>query len=518
MAKYLYGASVQGIQSFIFQTNKLAEIVGASELVEEICTSHFKKQLGLQLNKEDPNIILSAAGNIKYVFENRDECADFVKNFPKSVMEMTPGITISQAVVEYEDGQLNKALQNLEDKLREQRNKVAAPFESGVMGTERARRTGGVGFVKRKKRKNGEELIDEATHLKRKQSDPYYKYKIEQQTNNLFSKISGVSIENIDFKKDLALDVEKITTTSNNSWLAVIHADGNGLGKIIQNLDKVLKDKDDDKVKSAFKTFSKALETSTVNAAKSAFDEVVKQEKQEGKAYPIRPVILGGDDLTVIIRADLAFDFTKAFLRKFENESKVNLQFLKDDFQIERFEEGITACAGIAFIQETYPFHYAVDLAEKLCKRAKDFVKKEIEDDYKFVPKSALSFFKVQDSFIESKLEDICERVLNADSLSFDYGPYLLHSFNGYANIGELSQKLKIIEEFGDGEDKANGVSKLRQWAAEVFKDKSTADFMKERMRVVNNDFMEKIEKGTPIENDGKSIIYDVIQLHSFKK
>lgn len=37
--KYLYGAEVQGIQGFIFQTNKLREIVGASELVEEICGS-----------------------------------------------------------------------------------------------------------------------------------------------------------------------------------------------------------------------------------------------------------------------------------------------------------------------------------------------------------------------------------------------------------------------------------------------------------------------------------------------
>ena len=36
MAKYLYGAAVQGIQGFIFQTNKLRDIVGASELVERI--------------------------------------------------------------------------------------------------------------------------------------------------------------------------------------------------------------------------------------------------------------------------------------------------------------------------------------------------------------------------------------------------------------------------------------------------------------------------------------------------
>ena len=41
MSKFLYGASVQGIQHFIFQTNELKDIVGASELVENICTTLF---------------------------------------------------------------------------------------------------------------------------------------------------------------------------------------------------------------------------------------------------------------------------------------------------------------------------------------------------------------------------------------------------------------------------------------------------------------------------------------------
>ena len=46
MAQYLYGAAVQGIQSFIFQTNKLRDIVGASELVNQICTELFEDVAG----------------------------------------------------------------------------------------------------------------------------------------------------------------------------------------------------------------------------------------------------------------------------------------------------------------------------------------------------------------------------------------------------------------------------------------------------------------------------------------
>ncbi|MDE6843364.1 MAG: hypothetical protein K2J24_07560, partial [Muribaculaceae bacterium] len=96
---YLYGAAVQGIQGFIFQTNKLREIVGASELVEEICTQLFAKTLypfstePLKELQNDPNAILNAAGNIKYIFTDEAKCRFVVRKFPKVVMEFAPGIT-----------------------------------------------------------------------------------------------------------------------------------------------------------------------------------------------------------------------------------------------------------------------------------------------------------------------------------------------------------------------------------------------------------------------------------------
>lgn len=44
--KYLYGASVVGIQQFIFQTDKLKDIAGASEIVQQICTRKFSETVG----------------------------------------------------------------------------------------------------------------------------------------------------------------------------------------------------------------------------------------------------------------------------------------------------------------------------------------------------------------------------------------------------------------------------------------------------------------------------------------
>ena len=48
--KWLYGASVQGIQGYIFQTNKLKDIVGASELEKDLCETNFKKEFVLAGN------------------------------------------------------------------------------------------------------------------------------------------------------------------------------------------------------------------------------------------------------------------------------------------------------------------------------------------------------------------------------------------------------------------------------------------------------------------------------------
>ena len=48
MSKYLYGVSIQGIQEFIFKTNKLKEIIGASKIVEDMDSIKFKKDYDLK--------------------------------------------------------------------------------------------------------------------------------------------------------------------------------------------------------------------------------------------------------------------------------------------------------------------------------------------------------------------------------------------------------------------------------------------------------------------------------------
>lgn len=494
--RYLYGASVQGIQDFIFQTNKLKEIGGASELVEQICTSEFWRIANIEAS--DPNIIINAAGNIKYIFENKTHCENFVRNFPKNIMTIAPGITISQAVVEYTELS-NDVMQELENRLRIQRNKSIKNLQGGLMVIETARRTGQSG-VKWEDNDKKEVVIDLAQSKKHSAS--------KQANQSLYTKIIGVN-ENL--KTKFPYEMEDIARKDSNSWIAVVHADGNNLG---QKLINIFPKFEANEIQTALREFSSILNNSTIQATKDAFNQSVGLEHED--KIPFRPVVLGGDDLTAIIRGDLALSFTKIFLSKFEECTKSNFQNAENGKLKEEFKNGLTACAGIAYIKVNYPFHYGVNLAEVLCKQAKK-IGKTINKD--FTP-SSLMFHKVHASFIE-EYDDIIEKELSAqNNVRFDYGPYFSKSQNEYLTIEELEYQIAQINKSDAPK------SGLRNWLTELREKPESAEQVLERIKTVTNKkYIDRLGLKTPFTRRKiKEVtynftpIFDIIALSNIQK
>lgn len=358
--KYLYGATVQGIQNFVLESNKLREITGGSEFIEQICTTKFEKILGKGENWKD-GLIQGAAGIIRYLFSKEEKaiCETVVRNFPFEIQKEAPGITISQAVIKIEEELTAAHISKLIRALDTQRNNPKLSFLAAPMIAERSRSNGQAAVVKGKD-----------NFFSRQQK---IKQDLTKESGRLADKIGLV-------KESLPTgDLDEISGKGDDKdkWLAVIHSDGNSLGQLIIKANTIL-DKCSGNVKRFYSSFSDALNNATVSAAKEATRQVFVTEIQNWNnevdwKIPIRPVLLGGDDLTIIIKAKYALNFSKIFMEKFEEYTKKMIydEVLKKYGDFNDFQNGLTTCTGIAYIKPNYPFHYAENLAQQLCKAAK---------------------------------------------------------------------------------------------------------------------------------------------------
>lgn len=472
-SKYLYGASVQGIQDFIFQTNELKDVVGASELVEKICTDLFDEFVQNGIN------VVNAAGNVKCIYSEEQECRRAVRLFPKKVMEAAPGVKVSEAVVSLseDESDFEQQIEELERRLRIQRNKHIRPLTVGTIAMLRSRTTGLPAVSVNSKN----EFLDKGTEAKRANAKIGSK---DNSTQELARKAFGN--DNLDFRF-LAYDIDDLTN-GENDWIAVIHADGNGLGEIVARKNKSPKE---------LQAFSKNLDQATKCAAQQTYADLIKSEtfnSQKSRKIPIRPVVLGGDDMTVICRADVAMHYCEAYLRHFE-ENTYNMG------------DALTACAGIAYMKSSYPFYYGYRLAEKLCEQAKTDAKKpEHTREKEGLAPSCLIFHKIQGSFIKD-FEQIERDELTIRNESLKFGPYYLHEIDDRWTIKKLREMAGRLNETNEAK------SDIRQWLTLKYRNADFAKQFENRVKNIAQYDKALFNEATTADQRGAYPAYDLLQL-----
>lgn len=199
--------------------------------------------------------------------------------------------------------------------------------------------------------------------------------------------------------------------------LVMLHADGNGLGAVLQALGKHCRTRPQDYLE-AYSAFSRAVSHATRAAAAAATREVLlpaAQRDPEGRV-PARPLVLGGDDLTIVLRPDVAVPFAKAYLLAFEACTQAALRGPRQRFAF--LPERLTAAAGLAMVHASHPFDRALELADALCLRVKQRTKQATADKGNAAP-SALMFYRQTVSLLGGWAE-----VLRAESAEHPAGPY----------------------------------------------------------------------------------------------
>lgn len=386
----------KSIQDYILRSGRLRHIVGASELLDSLTPTLLEDVLhALGMQHGDDVRFSRRAGGAVYLFADNEAPRDAFRDlWSLTVRQYAPGLEFAIASGEGSDDYA--AFQAAHDQLQAGRNQPPPLLPAGTPVTRYAPRTGEPAVQTDKKLG----LQDQATA---RFGRPEFWRKDRGGLTSRFAANLPADV----WPRNLEYDPEDpgeaaFPFWSDNRYLGLLHADGNGLGQLLQRLAEHVKANPDAFV-PLFSDFSTAVAAATVAAARQATTEALlpargdtREEEDKGDGLiPARPIVLGGDDLTILVRADLALPFARSFLTAFEAASRKELAKLRERHpKVAGIVPGcLTAGGGIAFVKSNHPFHLAHDLAESIARVAKRRAKEGIGNGERIPP--TIAFHRV---------------------------------------------------------------------------------------------------------------------------
>jgi hypothetical protein len=450
-------------QRYIFATNKLRENVGASELTYQVGTKlvcdavkklFTEREVSKDLTKEPAidnpaskgvEVIIATSGKALLLVNDRTMAEKIIAHVTTAALKTMPGLTVHGAIADVAGdlSDIHDAVGAVHHKIEEVRSQIPSNEQRFLRLPWMAScATSGLPASKM--------YLHESLRTKPDELKPHSCLSIKKQERSndgrdrLEKTIQSVK-PNVKFMGNINELEKKFKETR---WLAIIHADGNGLGEIFmhfadhlglkRNSDegKTFKSKEDArKYLDTYRKFSLALDVCTINAAGFAIEnfqnsflaDYKKRTGKETKDIPFIPLILGGDDLTVICDGEYALKFTKDFLEQFEEEIR-NQPVISEIAQKAFGRDKLGICAGIAIVKPHYPFHQAYELAEQLLKSAKK-VKEKIQHQHNgkvvSTPTSALDFHILYDSK-SSELDELRKKITINETDVLTAKPYIV--------------------------------------------------------------------------------------------
>lgn len=383
----------RSIQKYVFGCNRLKTNTGASYLVDGIFTEAMVdvlKQSGLKMPAEDwkeaKKLMLSednaveceiayiGGGNMLVLVRKGEKslriCRELVKEWSLKVLLEAPGLKTGAAIGEIDlaDANFQASLNALYKQLKENQNNVLPQVDLPYTGfSVECDYSGKAANVYNKEYKR---LVSAEVEAKTAAYDA-----ADKKIKKNFSEVLG---DEYDFCSEL----ESLGYKDGESYICVIHIDGNNMGVKFSNCRNMQERKNLSKkvqktVERAFGELIKKIVSEYDSYADVLDMRALKQGNK--RLLPLRPIIIGGDDITFICPGRMGLQYAQAFIEA------VNSENLLDDKLYDRIvkETGkqvnkkLSCCAGVAIVPAKYPFFRAYELAEQLCDEAKEKSRKD---------------------------------------------------------------------------------------------------------------------------------------------
>jgi hypothetical protein len=422
---YLVIVDTTQIQPYVFGSNRLRENVGASHLVAQatgewalqtvnsvatanninnVQTVTLDDAKWIESNGLDAEVLYTGGGNTVVLFRDEPGATNFINKLSRKVLADAPNLqlVIECLLLDWEGEALVTKVDEVFKKLAKQ--KRSRPLSAPLLGLSVSMMCQSTGLPVVGTAKP---ILTDPTSFYPVSAEILAKLRATDNANNRLKEMfADVLTNSYEFPRELD---ELGRTSGDHSYIAIIHADGDGMGKRIQQLGRNYRQADANGSYSqhnrsyitALRKFSKAVEVSakkalrdTLTTLKSRIDaqgEIAHlnpsvAETDSGPApiklkwsdendkykLPVRPIVFGGDDVTFVCDGRIGLSLALEYVKKFADETEQNADCGR-----------LTACAGVAIIKSHYPFARAYSLAEDLCSSAKKYrreiVKSEID-------------------------------------------------------------------------------------------------------------------------------------------
>ena len=131
--------------------------------------------------------------------------------------------------------------------------------------------------------------------------------------------------------------------------MGIIYADGDGMGRIIEKFHTL----------DEYKRFAEAVDDAVYRSVADAISVHLQPEPDRGPTWPFDILLLGGDDLVMVTRAQSAIEVALHIVEQFPKRAK------------EKWEEPLHLSASVTLAHVNYPINSLIQLAESGLRFAK---------------------------------------------------------------------------------------------------------------------------------------------------